>query len=66
MNLHWHDFGAFVAMGGYGLYVWGSFAMVAVLAVWEAILLLQRRRRALDELAEQLLLADDAGARDAA
>jgi heme exporter protein D len=48
--MSWDSASDFVAMGGYGLYVWGSYAMVAVVAVWEGLLLAQRRRRALDEL----------------
>ena len=48
--MSWNSLSDFAAMGGYGLYVWGSYAMVAVAAVWEALLLVQRRRRALDEL----------------
>ena len=34
----------FVAMGGYGLYVWGSFAMCAAVLVLELGLLALRRR----------------------
>lgn len=48
--MSWDSFADFAAMGGYGLYVWGSYAMVAVAAVWEGLLLQQRRQRALDEL----------------
>ena len=66
MTLHWHDLGAFLAMGGYGLYVWGSFAMVAVAAGWEAVLLAQRRRRALDDLSDPDALAATTEAIDAA
>ena len=40
-------------MDGYALYVWGSFAMAAAAAVWEALMLVQRRRRALEDLHEQ-------------
>jgi heme exporter protein D len=39
------------AMDGHGLYVWGSYGMVAVALAWEAWLLVQRRRQALDEIA---------------
>ena len=39
-------------MDGYALYVWGSFAMVAGAAIWEALMLVQRRRRALEDLHE--------------
>ncbi len=32
--MNWNSLGDFLAMGGYGLYVWGSFGMTAlVLAV---------------------------------
>ncbi len=45
----WQSWEHFLSMGGYGLYVWGSYAMVAVAAAWEGLLLAQRRHRALDE-----------------
>jgi heme exporter protein D len=48
--MSWGSLADFVAMGGYGLYVWGSYAMVVAVGAWEALLLVQRRRRALDEL----------------
>lgn len=46
MNLYWDSLGAFLAMGGYGLYVWGSFgvsAAVIALELWG----LRLRRKAL-------------------
>lgn len=50
MGSNWSDWSAFVAMGGYGLYVWGSFGMAgAVLAV--ELLSLRARRLALREAA---------------
>ena len=49
MSLNWHSLGEFLQMGGYGLYVWGSFAMCA-LAVAIECLGLRARRRALREL----------------
>ena len=36
----------FFAMGGYGLYVWGSFAMCALVLLIEVGLLAARRRAA--------------------
>ena len=39
----------FFAMGGYGLYVWGSYAITAALIGFEAWLTLRRRRRALND-----------------
>jgi heme exporter protein D len=48
------DLAAFLDMGGYALYVWGSFAMCGAAALWEAVLLVHRRRRALEDLRENL------------
>jgi heme exporter protein D len=50
--IHWSSIADFAEMGGYALYVWGSFAMCAAALVWEAVLLAQQRRRALEELHE--------------
>jgi heme exporter protein D len=55
--MNWSSFAEFVAMGGYGLYVWGSFAMVSAALVWEAIMLAQRRQRALEGVGEQRALS---------
>jgi heme exporter protein D len=36
--MNWNSFSEFIHMGGYGLYVWGSYAMVAavmILEVWQ-------------------------------
>ena len=42
----WGSLGNFLAMGGYGLYVWGSYAMTLALIVAELALLVRRKRRA--------------------
>jgi heme exporter protein D len=42
--MNWASFGDFVAMGGYGLYVWGSFGMCALVIAGECWSLAQRRR----------------------
>ena len=47
--MNWASFGAFVSMGGYGLYVWGSFGM-CVLVFGGEILSLRSRRTALRDL----------------
>jgi heme exporter protein D len=44
--MNWKDFDAFVAMGGYGFYVWGSYLVTAVLIVAEILALRMRRRAA--------------------
>lgn len=45
--MNWASWSDFVAMGGYGLYVWGSFAMCALVLLAEVSLLAARRRAAL-------------------
>lgn len=44
--MNWSSWSEFVAMGGYGLYVWGSFG-ATVLAVAVEITSLRARRKAL-------------------
>ncbi len=53
--MNWTGLDDFAAMGGYALYVWGSYAMAAAALGWEALMLAQRRRRARDLLREQAL-----------
>jgi heme exporter protein D len=45
--MNWGSFDEFVRMGGYGLYVWGSYAVTLAVMVIEPLLAVQRRRRAL-------------------
>ena len=45
------DLGTYLAMGGYGLYVWGSLGMCAGVFVAEMRSLRARRRAVLQELA---------------
>lgn len=40
----WNNWSDFVAMGGYGLYVWGSFGVTAVVLVAEIASVVARRR----------------------
>jgi heme exporter protein D len=49
--MNWGSWSGFWAMGGYGLYVWGSYAVTAALLVLEAGLLRARRRAALERIA---------------
>ena len=53
--MHWNSVSEFFAMGGYGLYVWGSFGLTAVVVVGEVLLLRARRRAILQELRTELL-----------
>ena len=60
--MQWHSVGEFLAMGGYALYVWGSFGACLVLMVAEPFLARRRlievrrslvRERLADELESQ-------------
>lgn len=44
--MNWHSASEFFAMGGYGLYVWGAYAVTAILMAAEPWLVARRRRRA--------------------
>lgn len=44
------NWGDFFAMGGYGLYVWGSYGVTVLFMVIEVILLLGRKRTLLQRL----------------
>ena len=57
--MHWNSVGEFFAMGGYALYVWGSFGACLVLMIAEPLLARHRlsvvrqtlaRERLADEL----------------
>jgi heme exporter protein D len=51
--MQWHSVSEFFAMGGYALYVWGSFgatALVMALEVWQVR---ARRRQILQNLSEE-------------
>ena len=48
--MNWGSWENFLAMGGYGLYVWGSYAVVAGVIAAEVVLLALRRRNILDQL----------------
>ena len=45
--MQWNSLAEFLAMGGYGLYVWGSFGVTALALAVEAWLVRSRRRAAL-------------------
>jgi len=49
--VNWASFGDFLAMGGYGFYVWGAYAVTFLGLAAEIILLRRRRRAALESVA---------------
>jgi heme exporter protein D len=56
--MHWNSVAEFFAMGGYALYVWGSFGACALLMIAEPLL----ARRRLNQVRRSLIrerLADE-------
>jgi heme exporter protein D len=49
--MNWNSPAEFFAMGGYGLYVWGSYGVAVLLMGVEPWLAVRRRRRALRDAA---------------
>jgi len=48
--MNWASWSDFLAMGGYALYVWGSYGVVFGLLTMEIVLLILRKRSILREL----------------
>ena len=51
-GIYWKSLDDFLAMGGYGLYVWGSFGMVVLVLAAELWALRQRRKALTSEIDE--------------
>ncbi len=47
--MYWGSVSEFLAMGGYGLYVWTSYIVTALCLVWEVLALWRRRTAAAAE-----------------
>ncbi|MDX1250919.1 MAG: heme exporter protein CcmD [Gammaproteobacteria bacterium] len=47
---NWSSLSEFLAMGGYALFVWGSYGVTALCMVVEVVLLLRRKRTLLQRL----------------
>ena len=50
----WNSWNDFWAMGGYGLYVWGSFGVTALLMALEVVWVKYARAQALSQVASEL------------
>jgi len=48
--MSWGNLDNFLAMGGYGLYVWGSYAVTLVLIAAELVVLARRKRNAVNRI----------------
>ena len=52
--MNWGSAGEFLAMGGYALYVWGSYAVTALLLALEVGALVRRRLTLLETLGRSI------------
>jgi len=52
--IHWKSFADFIAMGGYGVYVWGSFGVTALIMIIEPIMVARNRRITIARLKRQM------------
>ncbi len=52
--MNWGSPAEFFAMGGYALYVWGSFGLTALFMVIEPVLVRKRRALALESLRREV------------
>ena len=43
--MQWNSLSEFLAMGGYALYVWGSFGAIALVMLCESLLIRSQRRQ---------------------
>ena len=47
--MNWQSMDEFFRMGGYGLYVWGSYGLTLAVMLAEVLVVRHRRRLALDQ-----------------
>ena len=52
--MYWNSLSDFLAMGTHGLYVWGSFIVMAIVMILEPVLLVRSRKQLMDRLRRQL------------
>ncbi len=52
--IYWNSFADFLHMGGYGVYVWGSFGVTALIMAIEPILVARNRKTTIARLKRQL------------
>ena len=53
MNIYWNSFAEFLAMGRHGVYVWGSFGVMAALMVLEPVLVIRGQKGLIARLKRQ-------------
>ena len=52
--IYWNSFSDFIAMGGYGFYVWGSFGATVLIMAIEPIVVIRNRKNTIARLKRQL------------
>ena len=52
--IYWNSFADFIAMGGYGFYVWGSFGLTVAIMAIEPLLVGRRLKNTQARLKRQL------------
>lgn len=51
--MYWNSFADFLAMGKHGVYVWGSFVVMALVMIVEPILIVRSRKQLAERLRRQ-------------
>lgn len=54
MELQFHSFAEFLAMGKHGFYVWLAYGLAALVVLWNVLQPMLQRRRLLKQQAQQL------------
>jgi heme exporter protein D len=52
--MYFNSFSEFIQMGGYALYVWGSFGVTALVMAIEVVALRKQQKNLLNELQDEL------------
>ena len=53
--MQWNSLNEFLAMGGYGVYVWPSFGVTALCLIWEVLILRRRHAAARTALSQSVV-----------
>ena len=64
--IYWKSFSDFLAMGGYGFYVWGSFGVTALIMLIEPIVAIRNQKTLIARLKRQLRAEERADQRNTA
>ena len=62
--IYWNSFSDFLHMGGYGFYVWGSFAVTVLIMAIEPIVAARNQKSTIARLRRQLRAEARAGNRN--